>query len=305
MSQNIFSSESVTQLFLERGSWGLLCACECVTLCVVSLRQFVSAVWEQAVIFLIKSLQIITIIIIVVQKREERYSGIYAQRRPVIPPSLALILISPIGCWLVLRNTNVIKPTLFWGQLFFCCTLVTFFCGAFPHLLPCCFLPCPSSRCSSAWRPRRRCTNRYRSFSFSARRPSSFGETLVISTVSSPRVKPSRRVEISIVRSRICSSWADRRAARQSAIFKRPPQFKWHLTSGVKPSAGTMDWRCATCACVRSISVAHWCWENNAQWFSPLSSFDWTQKMYWGKVAKNQIRLRDSLQIISNNMQLL
>lgn len=136
------------------------------------------------------------------------------------PFALLLLKINTFGGTFV---ATVIITTLLSGWLFVCCTLLAFFSGAFPHLAPGCLLPCASSRCSSAWRPRRRCSNRYLSFSFSARRHSNSGETSTISMLSRPRLSPSRRLEISFVRRRIWSSWADRRASRHSAIFKRPP----------------------------------------------------------------------------------
>lgn len=121
--------------------------------------------------------------------------------------------ITPLALLLLQINTfcgtfgvTVINTTLLSGWLFVCCTLLAVFSGAFPHLAPGCLLTCASSRCSSAWRPRRRCSNRYLSFSFSARRHSNSGETSTISMLSRPRLSPSRRLEISFVRRRIWSS---------------------------------------------------------------------------------------------------
>ena len=104
------------------------------------------------------------------------------------------------------------------------CSFPLFFSGALPHFTPCCFFPCASSSSSSsACRPRRRCSSRYLSFSFSVRRHSTSGDSSPTTAASKPRLNPSRRVDISLVRRRICCSWSVKRAAKHSAIFKRPP----------------------------------------------------------------------------------
>lgn len=122
--------------------------------------------------------------------------------------------------------------TLLSPRLFVCCTLLVFFSGAFPHFTSCRLLPCASSSSSSDCRPRRRCSSRYLSFSFSVRRDSSCGETPTKPTASRPRLNPSRRVDISLVRRQICSSWAAKRAARHSAIFKWTATPQRQITSG-------------------------------------------------------------------------
>lgn len=133
------------------------------------------------------------------------------------PHPLIILQMAPFKTGL--KHCSVLITT----SLFVRCSFPLFFSGALPHFTPCCLFPCASSSSSSACRPRRRCSSRYLSFSFSVRRLSTSGDSSPTTAASKPRLNPSRRVDISLVRRRICCSWAVKRAARHSAIFKRPP----------------------------------------------------------------------------------